>query len=178
MGEREPERPSFLERRDVLKGATAASLLGALPSSATGTERRGRVESTATQTNDTSRYRYPVDVVCGESTDGVLVPGRYRTAISIHNPFVRDVSVRWRVSPTVPSGDPSRSVEIELERSEAAEIGCGRIVELSDLRRPVGFFKGVVVVESDAEVDVGAVYSGGDERVQTLDVVSVSPRDR
>ena len=65
-------------------------------------------------------------------------------------------------------GPVSKFHDAELGPDEALEIDCQDIFKLA--RTDSGFLKGFVVIESEVELDVVAVYTaaGGDEQVETL----------
>ena len=121
-----------------------------------------------------TEFQYAVKVVCGAvdccdggGSDGAtpVAPGRYWTAINIHNPEkCRDAQFRWKVAIAEPI-DSERSPLITgfralvLGPDAALEIDCDHIVRTLPVGTG-GFVKGYVVIESDVELDVVAVYSG------------------
>ena len=66
----------------------------------------------------------------------------------------------------------------ELGPDEALEIDCPDISKLA--HTDAGFLKGFVVIESEVELDVVAVYTaaGRDEQVETLHTERVPARPR
>jgi hypothetical protein len=120
----------------------------------------------------TTEFQYAVKVVCGLANADMpgtpptpVAPGRYWTAINIHNPDkCRSASFRWKVviarrigeEPAVPVYLNARP----LGPDQAIEIDCDAISAALPPPAP-GFIKGYVVLESDIELDVLAVYSGG-----------------
>jgi hypothetical protein len=120
----------------------------------------------------TTEFQYAVKVVCGVAnadTPGMpptpVAPGRYWTAINIHNPDkCRSARFRWKVAIARRLGE---DIEVPLYQSfrvlgpdQAVEIDCDVISQVLPPPAP-GFIKGYVVLESDMELDVVAVYSGG-----------------
>lgn len=121
-------------------------------------------------------FQYAVKVVCGtvDCCDGdgggthgsaPMAPGRYWTAINIHNPEkCRDARFRWKLAIAEPV-DSERSGLITPFRPQllgpdaALEIDCDHIVRTLPVGMG-GFVKGYVVIESDVQLDVVAVYSG------------------
>jgi hypothetical protein len=114
----------------------------------------------------TTEFQYAVKLVCGEvvAQDNVptpVAPGRYWTAINIHNPTkCQDAHFRWKVavaSPGQPGPISIFSRILPLRPDEALEIDCPQIMKPFPSLK---FIKGYVVIESDIELDVVAVYSG------------------
>lgn len=116
-----------------------------------------------------TEFQYAVKVVCGEvlAKSGVstpVAPGRYWTAINVHNPDkCKPAHFRWKVTvanqiepgPVSPYQRP-----IVLDPDRAIEIDCPQILPAVPQQPPLTFVKGYVVIESDVELDVVAVYSG------------------
>jgi hypothetical protein len=118
----------------------------------------------------TTEFQYAVKVVCGEvfaSQDNVptpVAPGRYWTAINIHNPNkCQTARFRWKVA--VAGVEPGivsmyqRTPPLEPDR--ALEIDCPQIIRAATppQQQAPRFVKGYVVIESDVELDVVAVYT-------------------
>jgi len=117
----------------------------------------------------TSEFQYAVKVVCGEvvSQDNVptpVAPGRYWTAINIHNPAkCQTAHLRWKVTvanPIEPGPVSAYQRPIVLQPDRAVEIDCPQLMKALPQQPPLRFVKGYVVIESDIELDVVAVYSG------------------
>jgi CARDB/BNR/Asp-box repeat len=124
-------------------------------------------------------FQYAAKFVCGKPGGGELAPGVYFTAINVHNPTERGVRFRKKVAVAgrrERPGPVSRFFDAKLGPDEALEIDC------PDIRRHAGvheeFLKGFVVIESETELDVVAVYTaaGEDRQVETLHVERVPPR--
>jgi hypothetical protein len=116
-----------------------------------------------------TEFQYAVKIVCGEvlAQDNVptpVAPGRYWTAINIHNPTrCQDAHFRWKVavaSPGQPGPISAYSRLLPLRPDEALEIDCPQVMKAVSQQPPLKFVKGYVVIESDIELDVVAVYSG------------------
>jgi hypothetical protein len=114
-------------------------------------------------------FQYAAKFVCGKSDGEALAPGVYFTAINVHNPTARDVTFRKKFAlpgrePEKSGNTPKKPVSADLRPDAALEIDC------PDIREHTGvdevFLKGFVVLESDVELDVVAVYTaaGGDGR--------------
>jgi len=154
-------------------------------------------------TSAASAQQRPVDeyaakFVCGvpQPSDTVtppVAPGRYFTAINVHNPS--DTAVRYRKKFAV--ADPLDSLgQIrgffygQLGPDRAMEIDCEEILNAFPLRqipplppviRKAPFLKGFAVIQpidSAVALDVVAVYTaaGASGRVETLDVERVPAR--
>lgn len=118
-------------------------------------------------------FQYAVKIVCGEIEEcgpGVphppVAPGLYFTAINIHNPSkCRVAQFRWKVVAAAPlDQDPPVAQPVYqrprvLRPDLALEIDCEQVMALLPPPKPK-FVKGYVVIESDIELDVVAVYSG------------------
>jgi hypothetical protein len=115
-----------------------------------------------------TEFQYAVKTVCGRmpaSQGGAdatpVAPGQYWTAVNIHNPDkCKGAHFRWKVAVGRP-GEPGpisafQTVRV-LEPDRAIELDCRQI---RNALSPVPtFVKGYVVIESDVELDVVAVYS-------------------
>mgnify|MGYP003394174013 CR=1 FL=1 len=126
-------------------------------------------------------FQYAAKFVCGKSAGEVVAPGVYFTAVNVHNPTYTRIRFRLKIAVALPGlkpGSVSKFHEAELGPDEALEIDCPDILKLA--RTDAGFLKGFVVIESEVELDVVAVYTAAGERgqVETLHTERVSPRSR
>jgi len=126
-------------------------------------------------------FQYAVKFVCGKSDGQVVVPGLYCTAINVHNPTYESVRFAVKAAIALPGlrpGPVSGFREALLGPDEALEIDCPDVREL--LRVDADFLKGFVVIESEVELDVVAVYTaaGRDGQVSTLHTERVPARTR
>lgn len=127
-------------------------------------------------------FQYAATFLCGK-TDGVeLAPGVYFTAINVHNPAERAVRFRKKFAlsgrePEEP-GPVSDFFPARLAADATLEIDCPDIRAHAPAPEELEFLKGFVVLESDVELDVVAVYTaaGGDGQVETLHTERVPPR--
>lgn len=122
--------------------------------------------------------QYAVKVVCGKSDGKVVAPGVYFTAVNVHNPTYETIKFRVKVAVALPGLQPgpvSQLYDAKLGPDEALEIDCADIFRLAGTK---GFLKGFVVIESDVELDVVAVYTAAGVRgqVTTLHTERVAPR--
>lgn len=136
------------------------------------------------------RYQYAVKLVCGDVPQPVgmvtvVAPGQYWTAINIHNPDkCKDAHLRWKLAVALPAQQGPISPfqrQITLNPDGAIEIDCPQVMQVAMtlVPPPTGkFVKGYVVIESDMELDVVAVYTAaqGGAWVSTFHTERVHPR--
>jgi hypothetical protein len=93
----------------------------------------------------------------------IVAGGHYWTAINIHNPDkCKDAHFRWKVAVALPGeqGTVSAFQQARVLYPDAAiEIDCSQVMNVFLPAKPA-FVKGYVVIESDIELDVIAVYTG------------------
>ncbi len=126
-------------------------------------------------------FQYAAKFVCGKSPGRIVAPGTYYTAINVHNPLYREIGLRAKVAAALPGlkpGHVSKFRDAKLGPDEALEIDCPDIRTLAETKED--FIKGFVVIESNVELDVVAVYtaSGKEETVETLHTERVPARRR
>lgn len=114
-----------------------------------------------------SELQYAVKLVQGIapklSDASFIAPGRYFTAINVHNPSTCErVRFRWKVAlATLDAGTVSIITPFQdatLRPDEALEIDAVDVARRLNVR-PTQFAKGFVVIESPCELDVVAVYT-------------------
>lgn len=125
-------------------------------------------------------FQYAAKFACGKSDGEVVAPGVYFTAVNVHNPTYKPIRLAVKVAVALPGlkpGPVSRFIHAALGPDEALEIDCPDIHKLAGTK---DFLKGFVVIESEVELDVVAVYTaaGRDEQVETLHTERVPPRRR
>jgi len=111
-----------------------------------------------------TEFQYAVKIVCGIATDAgaapsPVTPGRYFTAVNIHNPSKCDtVTFLWKVAIAgiEKAGPVSRFNRAQLGPDQALELDCP---QFSRLFPNLGFIKGYLVIQSPEELDVVAVYT-------------------
>ncbi len=132
-------------------------------------------------------FQYAAKVVCGKSNGKVVAKGVYFTAVNVHNPTYKTIGMRVKVAVALPGLQPgpvSEFYQAKLGPDEALEIDCPDIHNPQIFRFPqpirAGFLKGFVVIESDVELDVVAVYTtpGQDGVVNTFHTERVPARQR
>jgi hypothetical protein len=132
-------------------------------------------------------YEYPVKFLCGRPNAPLLeaqvAPGRYFTAINIHNPDLREARTFWyKVAVALPKLQPGTItgfVRATLQADRAVELDCPTIRRR--IRDEELFHKGFVVIVSEKPFDVVAVYTttkrgGAPEEIATMDIERVKPR--
>jgi hypothetical protein len=124
-------------------------------------------------------FQYAVKFICGKSDGEILAAGVYYTAINVHNPQYTSVYFRKKVALALPGEKPgqvSRFFDAKLGPDEAFEIDCTDIRKHAET--DADFIKGFVVIESQVELDVVAVYTaaGATGQVETLHIERVSAR--
>jgi len=126
---------------------------------------------------DTIVVQYAAKLLCGVSNRAGVAPGRYFTAVNVHNPARDSVLFRYKFALTRPNVQPGPITPwtgAVLLRDQALEIECTD----SLIRLGRGFAKGFVVVETQRELDVVGVYTAVSTttRVQTMAIDRVPPR--
>jgi hypothetical protein len=123
--------------------------------------------------------QYAAKFVCGKSAGEVVAPGVYFTAVNVHNPTYEEIRFRKKIAVALPEEKPgpvSKFFDANLGPDQALEIDCPDIFKHAET--DADFLKGFVVIESDVELDVVAVYTaaGRDGQVVTLHTERVYPR--
>ena len=131
------------------------------------------------ESDDHDRHRFGDDDDRWRREAGPAAEGIYYTAINLHNPTDRRTAIRLKVAVALDDGKPgpiSRFIDLILGPDEAISIDCRQISKLLEAMH--GFSEGFVVIESDVELDVVAVYTaaGKDGKVQTLHTDRVPAR--
>ncbi len=108
--------------------------------------------------------QYAVKFICGRSSGLIVAPGIYYTAINVHNPS-KDLAFRKRLSlpgaEAETPGEVGKTFGAKLGTDQSLEIDCPDILKLAPTQPKDGFLKGFVVIESEFELDVVAVYTAG-----------------
>jgi hypothetical protein len=128
-------------------------------------------EDSARATAARYRYQYAAKVLCtanlpgtSQSTPSVL-PGVYQTAINVHNPHEKAVTLRKKLAVAVPPGGQkpgpvSRFSKESLEPDQAISISCNEVARDFGITFVHGA-EGFLVIESTDRLDVVAVYTAG-----------------
>jgi hypothetical protein len=126
-------------------------------------------------------FQYAVKFVCGKSDGTVVAPGVYFTAINVHNPTYAGIGFRKKITIALPgekAGPVSKFFDARLGPDEALEIDCPDIRKHA--QSEADFLKGFVVIESEVELDVVAVYTaaGAEGQIEAMEIERVPPRRR
>jgi hypothetical protein len=124
-------------------------------------------------------FEYAAKFVCGKSDGEVVAPGEYWTAINVHNPTNAGVKFKKKIAIALPGEQPgpvSRFFGAKLGPDQALEIDRKDILKHAEI--DADFIKGFVVIQSNVQLDVVALYTaaGQDGLVQTLHSERVPPR--
>jgi hypothetical protein len=148
-----------------------------------GTQGRGqwRIAFSEKPPIDVRAFQYAVKFICGKSAGDVVAPGTYFTAINVHNPSYKDIRFRKKVAIALPgekAGHVSKFFDAKLGPDQAMEIDCPDILKHAEIS--ADFLKGFVVIESDVDLDVVAVYSaaGREGMIETFDIERTLSRRR
>ena len=130
--------------------------------------------------------QYAAKFVCGEqeSKGGYSYPqavasGHYYTTLNIHNPTDKTVTLRYKFATVLPNGQPgpiSPFYNRKLGPDEALSIDCSEMMLF--LNKKEELVDAFVVVESETDLDVAAVYSaaGKGRKVESFKVERIPPR--
>jgi hypothetical protein len=131
---------------------------------------------------------YRAKFVCGQPVGNTLAPGRYFTVINVHNP-IEDASaepirftMKFAVAPPPKQGHTQFSSSFDVASDDVREISCGEIIrEANGVANlcSASFCEGFVVIESQAELDVTAIYTAANlnppQQVRALHTARVLP---
>lgn len=131
------------------------------------------------QFKETVSFQYAVKLVCGQSAGTVVAPGTYFTAMNVHNSTYKEMRFRAQIAVALPGLTPSpvsKFFDADPGPDEALEIDSPDIFKHAETT--AAFLKGFVVIESDVELDVVAVYTaaGKNGQVDTLHTERIPPR--
>jgi subtilase family protein/peptidase inhibitor I9 len=131
---------------------------------------------------------YRAKFVCGQPVGNTLAPGRYFTVINVHNP-IEDPSaepisftMKFAVAPPPKEGHTQFSSSFDVASDNVREVSCGEIIReahgVANLCS-ASFCEGFVVIESQAELDVTAIYTAANlnppQQVRALHTTRVLP---
>jgi hypothetical protein len=111
--------------------------------------------------------------------DQTVLPGMYRTIISIHNPQNRTVQLRKKIALTfLPGqeqpGQVSKFIQQRLQADEAIQVDCTEIPTEFGIQFVDTGVQGFLVVESTLSLDVNAVHIAGKNGDQGGEVESIA----
>jgi hypothetical protein len=112
--------------------------------------------------------QYSAKILCGlpdkqqaERGGGMAAYGMYFTAVNVHNPGTKEAFAEMKVAVTKADGQPggvSSFHPIRLGDDEVIGIDCSAIRTLAN--EPTAFLDGFLVIKTDFNLDVVAVYTG------------------
>jgi hypothetical protein len=129
-------------------------------------------------------FEYAVKIVCGIpplARSSAVAPGRYFTAINIHNPNPNPIDTVFfgkKFALTAAKEQPGQVSKFSMNvlvSDHALEIDCADVFARTKFKE---FAKGFAVIQSPAALDVVAVYTaaGATKQVETLHLERVQPR--
>lgn len=158
-----------------------------------GMQQIAQAETVMTKYSDTikTEYQYAAKVVCSlllPHQDGSLARGTYRTAVNIHNPTDKKVTIAAKVALATQFGSEAGPFSVTpfkgatLQPDGAAEINCfdiaGYFCPIDGVCVDFAFLEGFLVVKSPVPLDVVGVYTARhtDGDVESIDVETVKPQ--
>src|SRR3954471_7070155 len=137
-------------------------------------------EETTAEENAQYRFQYAVRFLCLSNVPGTsqtthsVLPGNYRTVVSIHNPHDSRVRLHQRIAAF---SKVSRFIERHLEPGRNTDVTCNNIVRDFGIAFVQGA-EGFLVIESTHSLDVTAIYTAGEvgEELESMTVVEVQER--
>jgi photosystem II stability/assembly factor-like uncharacterized protein len=124
--------------------------------------------------------QYAAKFICGKPDGDTAATGVYFTSIDVHNPQLTPLAFRKKFAiarANEKAGPISKFFTAKLCSDEAFTISCGEILARTSTSTG-SFLDGLVVLESDQELDVIGSYSatGSTKQVETLELERVAPR--
>lgn len=138
-----------------------------------------------------TEYQYAAKVACSlllPHQDGSLARGTYRTAVNIHNPTNKEVTVAAKVALATQFGSEPGPFgvtpfkEAVLQPDGAVGVNCfdiaGYFCPIDGVCVDFAFLEGFLVIKSPVPLDVVGVYTARhtDGEVESIDVEAVEPR--
>ncbi|MFW9817812.1 MAG: hypothetical protein ACFFEW_17995 [Candidatus Thorarchaeota archaeon] len=126
-------------------------------------------------------FQYAVKFVCGDTDGGAVARGEYFTAINVHNPTEEPISFGKKFAlageEAEQPGPVSDFFSAELGPDQVLEIDCRDIFDHTANISSAAFRKGFVIIQSEVELDVVAVYTAAGlfGRVKTMHLERVAP---
>jgi hypothetical protein len=117
------------------------------------------------------RFQYAAKFTCGfvpSTAVDRVIQGQYATAVAIHNPQRKDMTLRKKIALVFPPGSQqpghvSPFITEKLGPDQALEVACKEIPSefFPGATFPSTFVQGFLVIETTRSVDVIATYSAG-----------------
>ena len=120
-------------------------------------------------------YQYSSKVACGKPEKEILHSGTYKAVVNVHNPGYDDVEFRFKFAGAKrgKDGPISYFTESEIGSDGAQLFDCAAIHKIANDN---SFLDGFFVIESREPLDVVTYYTGGDNKIATLDVEATKER--
>lgn len=156
-----------------------------------GTVSTAQAETTKPAKIIKTEYQYAAKVVCSlllPHQDGTLARGTYRTAINIHNPTNKQITVAAKVALATQFGSEPGPFgvtpfkEAVLQPDGAVGMSCfdvaGYFCPIDGVCVDFAFLEGFLVIKSPVPLDVVGVYTARhtDGDVESIDVETVQPK--
>jgi Subtilase family/Peptidase inhibitor I9 len=137
--------------------------------------------------DDQTPMLYRAKFVCGQPVGNTLAPGRYFTVINVHNPIedasAKPISFTMKFAVALPpqQGHTQFSSSFDVASDDVRAISCGDIIRAANAANlcSASFCEGFVVIESQADLDVTAIYTAANltspQQVTTLHTDRVPP---
>src|SRR6185437_4298867 len=138
-----------------------------------------------------TEYQYAAKVACSllqPHQDGSLARGTYRTAVNIHNPTNKEITIAAKVALATEFGSEAGPFAVTpfkeaiLQPDGAVGVNCfdiaGYFCPIDGVCVDFAFLEGFLVVKSPGELDVVGVYTARhtDGDVESIDVETIKPR--
>jgi hypothetical protein len=124
-----------------------------------------RIDLDPAPSQQASGYEYVGKLVCGPQADSLsqaVVRGFYATAVNVRNPGSSVVKLRKRVIWTLPPGN-EKQISPQGIAVDTLGAGQGLATDCSEILKRTGstntFHEGLMIVTSDAPLDVIGVYT-------------------
>jgi hypothetical protein len=137
-------------------------------------------EGRTAEENTPYRFQYAVRFLCISNIPGTsqrthsVLPGNYRTVVSIDNPHDSRVRLRQRIAAF---SQISRSIGRHLDPGRNTDVTCNNIARDFGIAFVQGA-EGFLVIESTHSLDVTAIYTAGEvgEELESMAVMQVEER--
>ncbi len=138
-----------------------------------------------------TEYQYAAKVACSlllPHQDGTLARGTYRTAINIHNPTSKQITIAAKVALATQFGSEPGPFAITpfkeavLQSDGAVGVSCFDVAAyfcpIDGICVDFAFLEGFLVIKSPVPLDVVGVYTARhtDGDVESIDVETIQPR--
>ncbi|AKH36624.1 MULTISPECIES: hypothetical protein [Nitrosomonas] len=156
-----------------------------------GTQPIAQAETTQYSETIKTEYQYAAKVTCSlllPHQDGNLAKGTYRTAVNIHNPTNKKITLAAKVALATQFGSEPGSFDVTpfkgivLQPDGAVGVNCfdiaGYFCPIDGVCVDFAFLEGFLVVKSPVPLDVVSVYTArhNEGEVESIAVETIQPR--